>query len=103
MGGVVLEVSDELALRGVLWEVLREGQLGELAELLGEVELQPVVGALLPQRGDAVGALHHHERHALLLQARRRGQPRRPRADDHRPVDQHAPPVEHVLVVHETE
>lgn len=55
--GVGLQVIDELLPGRVLGEVGGERHEGELAELLGEVELQAVVGLVLPQGGYAVGAL----------------------------------------------
>jgi hypothetical protein len=74
LGGVALEVVDELAAGRVLRVAVREWHTQELAaELLGQVQLEAVVRAPLPQRGDAVGALQDGERHALLAQARRHG------------------------------
>lgn len=62
-GGVGLEVGDELVLSGVLGVGIGERHAGELAEALGEVEAEAVVGAPLPQRRDAVGAVQHDEGH----------------------------------------
>jgi hypothetical protein len=88
---VGLEVVDELALGGVLRVVVREGHPRELAEVARQVEAQAVVGAALPQGGDAVGAVQHHRRHPARPQARRHRQPRRPRAHHDRPVHPHHP------------
>lgn len=81
------EVLGELLVGGVLWKPGREGGPG----VLGEVELEAVVGTLLPERGDAVVALQDEERQALLPQAGGHGEPRGPRADDDGPVHPHAP------------
>ena len=54
----------------------------ERAVLLGQVEVEPVVGALPPQRAHAVVALQDQGAHAAQGQARRHRQPRLPRADD---------------------
>uniref|UniRef100_A0A5K1E228 Uncharacterized protein n=1 Tax=Nymphaea colorata TaxID=210225 RepID=A0A5K1E228_9MAGN len=91
LGCVGVEVGEELVLGGVLGEVGREGEEGELAELLGQVQLQPVVGAVVPQRGDAVGAVEHDARHAEPAEPGGRRQPRRPRPDYHGAVHPHAP------------
>lgn len=48
-GGVGLKVFDELPLRRVVGIVVGEWEMGKLAELLGEMKLQAIVGALLPQ------------------------------------------------------
>ncbi|RAL42219.1 hypothetical protein DM860_012002 [Cuscuta australis] len=91
VGGVGFEVVDELGLRRVLRVVLREGEVRELAELLGEVELEAVVGAFLPQRGNAVGPLEDDERDVSLFQASSDGEAGRAGADDQRAVDPHTP------------
>lgn len=101
-GGVGFEVLDELFLGWVLGEVLGEGHFGKLAELFREVKLKPIISPLLPQGGNAIRSLQDHKRHALLLKARRRGEARRPGADDDRAVDQHAPAIEEVSVINKT-
>jgi len=88
---VGLEVVDELALGGVIGVVFGEGHSRELAEVARQVEAEAVVGAALPQRGDAVGAVQHHRRHPARPQARRHRQARRPRAHHDRPVHPHHP------------
>ncbi|KAI4967313.1 hypothetical protein ZWY2020_028716 [Hordeum vulgare] len=65
IGGSAPEVLGVLLVGGVLWKPGRESVPG----VLGEVELEAVVGTLLPERGDAVVALQDEERQALLPQA----------------------------------
>lgn len=50
VGGIGLNVGDEVVLGGVFREVLREIKEWEVAEAFGEMEPEPVVGSLLPQR-----------------------------------------------------
>lgn len=92
VASVGLQVSDELSLGRILREVAGEGELRQLAKLIREVELQPVVRPVLPQRGNAVGFLEDDEWHAVVPQARAHGQPRRACADDQRPVNPLASP-----------
>jgi hypothetical protein len=87
--GVVLEVVEELLPGGVLGEALREGHHRQLAEALGQMQLEPEVRAVAPQRGDAVVPLQQQVLDALHGEARRHSQPRRPRANDHRTGDVH--------------
>lgn len=89
-GGVGVEVAEEVVLGGVGGEVRREGDVGELAEHLGEVEAEAVVRAVRPQVGHATGPLHHGERRSVLPERRRHGQPRRPGADDDGPIQHNA-------------
>ncbi len=49
----------------------------KLAELFGDVQVQTVVGLVLPQRRNAVGFLQNQARDSLQLQARSGGQARR--------------------------
>lgn len=92
-----LEVLGELAAGGVLWKSGREGDPGQLAELLGELELEAFVGTPLPEGGDAVLALQDEEVHALLAEAGRDGEPRGPVADDDGSVDPPVPRGEEAL------
>jgi hypothetical protein len=80
--GVGAEVAEELVLGGVGGEVGWEGDVGQLAEDLGEVQAEAVVGAVRPQVGDAVGALQDGERDPVPAERRRDGEAGRPRADD---------------------
>lgn len=89
-GDVVLEVGEKLLpgwVRRVAW---REGHERQFAEAFGQVEAQPAVRAVAPQRGDAAVALQQHVRDTPHGEARRHRQARRPRAHDHWPR-QHLP------------
>uniref|UniRef100_A0A8R7PYP9 Uncharacterized protein n=1 Tax=Triticum urartu TaxID=4572 RepID=A0A8R7PYP9_TRIUA len=94
-GGVGLEVGDELVLGGVLGVVVGEGHARELAEVLGEVEAEAVVGAALPERGEAVVAVEDDGGDAARVQAGRRRDARRPRAHDDGAVHPHGARCHH--------
>lgn len=66
VGSVGFHVGDELLLGGVLGEVFGESEERELAEVLGEVEFEAVVGSVLPQRGYAVAFLEDEGRDVLF-------------------------------------
>lgn len=55
--GVIFKVVDELLLGRVSGEVGRKRHQRQLAELLGQVEAEAIVGLELPQRGYAIGSL----------------------------------------------
>jgi hypothetical protein len=82
--GVGVEVRDELPLGDVGRGAVRERRVRQRAELLGEVELEAVVGAAAPQRRAAALALDDDVGHGAPAEARRRGHPRRTGADDQR-------------------
>lgn len=69
MAGVGLHIGDELILGGIFREIIWEIEQRELAELLGEVEFEAIVGSVLPERGDAVAALEDEGGDAALAEA----------------------------------
>lgn len=74
--GVGGEVSEELAFGGVGREVVREGEVGELAKVLGEVEGEAVVGVAVPEGGNGVGLLQDEEGEGAEAEGGRDSQPR---------------------------
>lgn len=97
--GVAFEVLNELFLGRVFWEFFGKWKPRELAKLLREMKLKPIVSPFLPQRSYAIGSFHNHKRDALFSQARRRRQPRRSGADDHRPINPNAPVGEETFMI----
>jgi len=90
---VGVEVVDELALGAVLRVVDRERHPVELAEVARQLEAESLVGAVLPQRRDAVGAVQHDAGNPTRAQARRHRETRWPRAYHDRPVHPHHRPA----------
>ena len=66
---VILQVGHELRAVGVERVIVWEGKVGKLTELLGDVQMQAVVGLVLPQGANAIRFLDDQGRHALLRKA----------------------------------
>lgn len=98
VAGVVFQVVDELFLGWIFGVVIGKRKIRQLAKLLWEVQLKPIVGALLPQRGNAIGPLENDIWHTLLFEAGRNGQPRGPGPDYYGAVYPHASPGKHVHI-----
>ncbi len=83
---VILQVVHELLPVRVRGVIRGKRQMRKLAELFGDVQVQTVVGLVLPQRRNAVGFLQNQARDSLQLQARSGGQARRPGTHHDGPV-----------------
>jgi len=99
VGGVGLKVAYELKLCGVLGEVLREREVRKLAELFGEVKLEAIVGAVLPERSNAVCSLQDYEWNTLVFESCSHCKTRRTSTYYHGSVHPNATPWEEILRV----
>lgn len=86
VGRVSVEVVEEVVPGKVLREVIREGEVGELAEDLREVQVEAVVGVVSPQAGDAIRLLDDDRRDRELVERGGDGEARRPGADHDRAI-----------------
>lgn len=85
--GVGKEVGEELVFGRVGGEMWREGDMGEVAEGLGEVEGEAVVGVVAPEGGYVVGLFDDEEGDRLKAEGCGDRQARWACADDDRAID----------------
>lgn len=82
MFGIVEEVSEELGFGRVSGEVRGEGELGQVAEVFGEVEGEAVVSAVAPEVSNAIRALEDEERDRQAVEGGSNRNPRWAGSDD---------------------
>lgn len=80
--------------------IVGEIEVRELAEVAGEVELEAIVGAVMPERSDAVASLQYERGDAVLLEAYGCGEAGRAGPDDDWAVHEDAVDVTFLGISH---